>query len=256
MTRTAVVTGGGTGIGKEIARTLAADGLDVTITGRREDVLDKTVAELGRRSVRAVAFDAADPAAIEAALPRLPERVDVLVNNAGGNTDRSRPAAPAGDSAEGRADVPADVLADVRARWLAQLESNVISAVLMTTALTPRLRRDGRVIAMGSIAGARGSGAYGAAKAAVQNWAADAAARLGDRGITVNAVAPGLVEDTEFFGAALSEERRDALVAQTMNGRAAKPADIAALVAFLASPAAGHITGQVLHVNGGAFLGR
>lgn len=251
MARTAVVTGGGTGIGKEIARTLAADGLEVTITGRREDVLEKTAAELGAAPV---AFDATDPAAIEAALPRLPGQVDVLVNNAGGNTDRSRPAAANGATANGA--LADGGLADVKDRWLAQLEANVISAVLVTTALEPRLRRGGRVIALGSIAGSRGAGAYGAAKAAVHNWAAGAASRLGERGITVNAVAPGVVEDTEFFGDALTEERRSALVAQTMNGRPGTPVDVAALVSFLATPAAGHITGQVLHVNGGAFLGR
>ncbi len=96
MTRTAIVTGGGTGIGREIAKTLAVQGLDVTITGRREDVLSKAAAELG---VSAVAFDASDPAAVEAALPRLPSRVHVLVNSAGGNAGRHRPAVADGDLA-------------------------------------------------------------------------------------------------------------------------------------------------------------
>lgn len=241
MTRMAIVTGGGTGIGREVAKTLAGQGLNVTITGRRKEVLEKTAAELG---VQAVAFDATDPAAIEAALPELPERVDVLVNNAGGNVGRRRPPPADGD------------LTGLRELWLSQLEANVLSAVLVTAALTPRLAQDGRVVLVGSIAGARGNGSYGAAKAAVHTLAADLAATLGGRGITVNAVAPGLVEETEFFGGSLTEERRKLMISQTRNGRAAKPADVAATIAFLTSPAAGHITAQVIHVNGGAFLGR
>jgi 3-oxoacyl-[acyl-carrier protein] reductase len=237
----AIVTGGGTGIGREVAKTLAGQGLNVTITGRRKEVLEKTAAELG---VQAVAFDATDPAAIEAALPELPERVDVLVNNAGGNVGRRRPPPADGD------------LTGLRELWLSQLEANVLSAVLVTAALTPRLAQDGRVVLVGSIAGARGNGSYGAAKAAVHTLAADLAATLGGRGITVNAVAPGLVEETEFFGGSLTEERRKLMISQTRNGRAAKPADVAATIAFLTSPAAGHITAQVIHVNGGAFLGR
>ena len=241
MTRTAVVTGGGTGIGRAIAETLAGRGLEVTITGRRKDVLYEAAARIG---ARAVAFDATDPAAIEAALPELPERLDVLVNNAGGNVARHGPQ-PAEDD-----------LTALREQWLAQFELNVLSAVLMTTALTPRLADDGRVVLVGSIAGARGNGSYGAAKAAVHNLAASLAARLGRRGVTVNAIAPGLVEDTEFFGDTLTEERRRLLVSQTFNGRAGTPADVAETVAYLTSPAAGHVTGQVLHVNGGSFLGR
>lgn len=241
MTRMAIVTGGGTGIGREVAKTLAGQGLNVTITGRRKEVLEKTAAKLG---VQAVAFDATDPAAIEAALPELPERVDVLVNNAGGNMGRRRPPPADGD------------LTGLRELWLSQLEANVLSAVLVTAALTPRLAQDGRVVLVGSIAGARGNGSYGAAKAAVHTLAADLAATLGGRGITVNAVAPGLVEETEFFGGSLTEERRKLMISQTRNGRAAKPADVAATIAFLTSPAAGHITAQVIHVNGGAFLGR
>lgn len=239
MRRTAIVTGGGTGIGREIARRLVSDGLDVTITGRRKDVLETAAKEIG---ARAVAFDAADPAAVEAALNELPERVDVLVNNAGGNAGRGRPAP--------------DGLAGLRDLWMAQLESNVISAVLVTSALTPRLADDARVILLGSIAGSRGGGSYGAAKAALHTWTADLASELGDRGITVNTIAPGVVEDTEFFGNALTPERREMLIGQTANGRAGHPADIAATVAFLTSPEAGHLTAQVIHVNGGALLGR
>ncbi|MCS7480224.1 SDR family NAD(P)-dependent oxidoreductase [Umezawaea endophytica] len=231
--RTAVVTGGGTGIGRAIAQDLVARGLDVVITGRRADVLARVP------GTRAVAFDATYPEAVEQALADLPGTVDVLVNNAGG--------APDGDSS---------TLAGVRAAWLATYESNVISAVLVTTALTPRLADQARVVTIGSIAGRRGAGSYGAAKAAVEAWTADLARSLGPRGITANVVSPGYVEDTEFFGDAMTTTRRATLVAQTANGRAGTPADVAAVVGFLTSPEAGHVTGQVVPVNGGAHLGR
>ena len=231
--RTAVVTGGGTGIGRAIALDLVARGLDVVITGRRADVLAQVP------GVRAVAFDATDPAAVERALADLPDTVDVLVNNAGG--------APDGDSS---------TLAGVRENWLANYESNVISAVLVTTALTPRFADQARVVTLGSIAGRRGGGSYGAAKAAVEAWTADLARSLGPRGITANVVSPGYVEDTEFFGDSMSTTRRTTLIAQTATGRAGTPADVAAVVGFLTSPEAGHVTGQVVPVNGGAHLGR
>ncbi len=75
-------------------------------------------------------------------------------------------------------------------------------------------------------------------------------------GITANVVSPGLIVDTEFFGDSMTEERLATLVGQTKNGRAGTPEDVAALVGFLASEKAGHVTGQVLAVNGGAHLGR
>ena len=226
--RTAVVTGGGTGIGRAIAEALVDQGLEVTITGRRAEVLAQVP------KVNHVAFDATDPQAVQEALAELPAEVDVLVNNAGGNIGH----------------------ADTKSRWLANYEANVVSAVLVTEALAPRLADNGRVINIGSIAGRRGGGSYGAAKAAVEAWTADLAGELGPRRITANVVSPGLIVDTEFFGDSMTDERLNTLIGQTKNGRAGTPRDVAALVAFLASEHAGHITGQVLAVNGGAHLGR
>lgn len=247
MRASAVVTGGGTGIGRAVAAKLAGAGYDVVITGRRAGVLAATADELNEPetsgTVRWVAFDAADPATVNAALVQLPHQLDVLVNNAGGNAVRGQPQPGAGD------------LAAVRAQWLANLDSNLLSAVLVTHAVEPRLVDGARVISIGSIAASRGSGSYGAAKAALTAWNVDLARRLGPRQIVANIVSPGLVVDTEFFGDAVSQQRRDRLVADTFTHRPAVPEDIAAAVAFLASPEARHITGQVLHVNGGAWLG-
>jgi 3-oxoacyl-[acyl-carrier protein] reductase len=261
--RQVVVTGGGTGIGLAIAGEFVRAGDHVTITGRREDVLKEAVAGLGamadqgstgavaglggmaeRGSVEYVCFDASDPGAVSSALELLPERVDVLVNNAGGNTDFDREPVHDGD------------LAGLAAAWRANLDANLLSAVLVTAALAPRLDRDARIISFSSIAARRGAGSYGAAKAAVEAWTADVAAELGPRGITANVVSPGLTLGSEFFRGRLTDARRERLVAETRTGRAGTTADVAATVMFLASPAAGQITGQVIHVNGGTYLGR
>lgn len=239
--RTAVVSGGGTGIGLAVARRLAKQGLAVTVLGRRRDVLVDSATGAGATPV---VCDVTDPAAVRASLDALPAEVDVLVNNAGGNTDLGAPDAPDGDL---------DALA---AAWQDNLQSNLISAVLLTAALAPRLADGGRVVTLGSIAARTGAGSYGAAKAAVEAWNIDVARELGPRGITANVVSPGLTVDTEFFRGRLTGERTARLVASTATGRAGTPDDVAALIEFLAGPAAGHITGQVLHVNGGAHLGR
>lgn len=237
--REVVVTGGGTGIGYAIAAAFVSLGDRVTITGRREHVLKEAADRLG---CEYAAFNAASPLAVKEAAAKLPQQVDVLVNNAGGNTNLDR----------AKAD---DDLMDVAESWWANLNANLMSAVLVTTALTSRLTQ--RVITIGSIAArGTGSGSYGAAKAAIEAWTADLAAELGPRGITANVVSPGLIVETEFFRGRLTDEGIKRRVEGTRNGRAGTPSDVADTVLFLASPGARHLTGQVLHVNGGAYLGR
>lgn len=239
MARNIVVTGGGTGIGRAVAAVFAKAGDTVVITGRRREILEKTAHELG---VRAAVCDATDPAAVTRFAATL-DRVDVLVNNAGGNTDFDRP------SADGS-------LEALAANWRANLEANLLSAVLMTAALDDRLASGGCVIQIGSIAADNGAGAYGAAKAGLASWNVDLAQEIGPRGLTANVVSPGYISSTEFFRDRLTAQRRDSLVAATSTGRAGTPEDIAEAVQFLASPAAHHITGQVLAVNGGQHMTR
>jgi len=157
--RTIVITGGGTGIGFATARSFAMAGEQVVITGRRAKLLADAADQL-RPAVTPLAFDATDPAAVADAAARLPDSVDVLINNAGGNTDFDRTPAAGGD------------LAGLAATWRANFDANVLSAVLVTAALTPKLASDGRVITIGSIAARNGAGSYGAAKAAVEAWTA------------------------------------------------------------------------------------
>jgi 3-oxoacyl-[acyl-carrier protein] reductase len=236
VTRTIVVTGGATGIGRATAERFRADGDEVVITGRREDVLAKTAADLGARGV---VCDATDPAQVQRLLDELPQQIDVLVNNAGGNTDFGREQGG---------------LAQLKENWLANLEANLLSAVITTTALGPRLTT--AVVHLGSIAGARGPGSYGASKAALATWNLDVAAELGPRGVTSNVVAPGFTAETEFFQGRLTTERRETLLQATVTKREGDVADIADTIHFLASPGGRHITGQVLHVNGGALTSR
>ncbi|ASO22315.1 3-oxoacyl-[acyl-carrier protein] reductase [Actinoalloteichus hoggarensis] len=242
MRRTAVVTGGGTGIGRAAARELTDAGFEVVVIGRRPEPLAAVVAELGP-TVTPLSLDVADPAALAESAPRLPACVDVLVNNAGGNTDIGQPAPAEGD------------LVALRDSWQANLNANLLSAVLVTELLRPRLAENGRVINLGSIASRYGAAGYGAAKAAVETWTKELAFGLGGRGITANVVAPGYTEDTEFFRGRMTDARRTTLLEKTATKRVGLAADIAAVIGFLASPRSGHVTGQVLHVNGGAYLG-
>jgi len=248
LPRTVVVGGGGTGIGRAIACRFAVLGADVLILGRREQVLrdaaDQIAATGASGTVQVAAVDLTQPEQVQSLVDdslSADAALDVLVNAAGG-------AGPS-DGAS---------LLEAAAAWEETLRINVLTAVLLTTALTPRLRRPGgRVITVSSIAALRGGGgSYAAAKAALHGWSYTLASELGPDGITVNVVAPGFIDHTEFFGDSMTSQRRQRLVDATLVGRAGHPDDIAAAVEYLASPEASYTTGQILQVNGGALLGR
>jgi 3-oxoacyl-[acyl-carrier protein] reductase len=242
-----IVSGGGTGIGRATARRFALAGDRVTIIGRREDVLasaaEEISAEFGHASVSALAADLSQPADVErvARETRANGPVDVLVNNAGGVGSMTGEGLPA-----------------VAADWEGELRGNVLTAVLLTEALDGALRRPGAsIVNVSSIAAVLGGGdSYSGAKAAILGWTIDLAVRLGPDGIRANAVVPGYVEDTEFFGDRMTAERHDRLVARTVLGRGGLADDVAGCVYFLASDDAAYVTGQFLHVNGGAVFGR
>ena len=167
--------------------------------------------------------------------------VDVLVNNAGAylTGDDSGPAALA-------------------AHWRATFDSNVMTAVLLTDALRPLLRRPGgRIILMSSVAAQRGGGGpYSAAKAALHGFVFDLATQLGPEGITANVISPGYVTDSEFFAGRMTEEGHRTRVNATLVKRPGEPDDIAEAVRWLASTGGGYVTGQIINVNGGSVLGR
>jgi 3-oxoacyl-[acyl-carrier protein] reductase len=241
MARLAVVSGGGTGIGRATAGMLAGEGYDVIIVGRRPEVLTEAVKWIGPQA-SAVAADLADPGQIGAVVDAVAGRpVDVLVNNAG--------AFVGGDDA---------TLGDLADRWHATFDSNVLTAVLLTAALRPLLRRPGgRVILVSSIAAQRGGGGpYSAAKAALHGYALDLATELGTEGVTANVIAPGYVTDSEFFAGRMTPEGHRKRVDATLVGRAGEPTDIAEAVRWLAGPGGSFVTGQIINVNGGSVLGR
>ena len=243
-TRLAVVSGAGSGIGAACAERLAAAGFAVILVGRRSQALEATAAAIAEATASAhvicLRADVSEPDDVRALAERIAadfEFVDVIVNNAGA------PAVSHGDD-----------LTDLAAAWLETYRANTLTAVLLTTALEPILRSPGgRVILIGSKSARAGnaSPAYGTAKAALTGYLAAAAARLGSRGITVNLVSPGYVENTELMQGRMPPDRRTRIISKVTLGRPGQPAEIAAAVAFLASPDAGYITGQELTVDGG-----
>jgi 3-oxoacyl-[acyl-carrier protein] reductase len=245
VSRIVLVTGGGNGLGRAVAARFLADGDTVFITGRNAGRVADTAAGIGAKPISA---DATDPEQVARMAGQLGDDLDVLVNMAGGNTDFTATAAtPGGPLAE---------LERVAAAWRANLDANLLSAVLTTTAVLGRLRAGGSIINVGSIGAEYASTSYGAAKAALAAWTTGLSAEVGARGLTANVISPGYIAETDFFRGRLTEERKARLIGATHNGRAGQPGDIAETAYFLASDGARHITGQTLHVNGGAHTTR
>ena len=204
-------------------------------------MLEQTAKELGP-GVEAVACDLADPGSVQAMVDQLPQRVDVVVNNAG-----SRDFADHGDGLEG-----------IAIRWRSDFSRNVLTAVMLTEAVKSRvLRGSGPVNWSGTGPSvSRGNGSFAAAKAALLAWNHTLALEVSGEGITANVVLPGLVGNTDFFGGTFDEEELRRRGQQTLVGRVGLPEDVAAAVHFLASPQASFVTGEFLNCNGGALLGR
>ena len=238
----ALVTGASRGIGRAIALELAARGLTVIGTATSEaGAAGISQALAAHAGCRGVVLDVRDGAAVEALIDQIVQQhggLQVLVNNAG---------------------ITRDMLA-MRLKdedWDAVMDTN-LKAVFRTSRAVMRTmmkQRFGRIINITSVVGASGNPGqsnYAASKAGVAGMTRALARELGSRNITVNCVAPGFI-DTDMT-AALSPEQHKALLAQIPLGRLGDPADVAHAVAWLASPQAGYVTGQELHVNGGMHM--
>lgn len=240
--RVALVTGASRGIGQAIAQLLAERGFAVIGTATSEAGASSIAGYLSAYDdCRGVVLNVNDAAGVEALIDDVVKTqggIHVLVNNAG---------------------ITRDTLA-MRMKdddWSAVIDTNLTSVFRMSrTVMRPMMKqRFGRIINITSVVGASGNAGqanYAAAKAGVAGMTRALARELGSRNITVNCVAPGFI-DTDMTRA-LTPDQQAAITAQIPLARLGQPQDIAEAVAFLASPAAGYITGTELHVNGGMFM--
>lgn len=241
----ALVTGGGTGIGRSIALTLARAGADVAVTYRTHDgtPVAREIESLGRRSV-AVPLNATDSHDVREAVATVVEAlgggVDILVNNAGGLVGRQT------------------VRQMTDEHWHAVIDVNLTSAFYVTRTVLEGMPDGGRIITITSLAGQNGGGegavAYAAAKAGLDGMTRGLAKELAGRRITVNSIAPGFIGETPFQETFTPADVQRSVIASIPVGRGGVPADVAAAALFLASEEASFCTGIVLDVNGGAWF--
>ena len=240
--RIALVTGASRGIGRAIARQLAVQGATVVAAARGDhaDAVAREVHDAGGHA-EAASLDITDATSIERTVADILARhgrLDVLVNNAGIARDQL-------------------LLRMKPADWDAVIATNLTAAFTCVQAVVrPMMKqRSGRIIAISSVVGQTGNAGqanYAASKAGLIGLAKSLAREVASRGITVNVVAPGLI-DTDMTRA-LGVDTRDKWVAQIPMGRLGTSDDVAAAVCFLASDEASYITGQVLAVNGGMYM--
>jgi len=242
--RVALITGGGRGIGRAIATTLAAAGATVVITYHTNaDAATETVAAItdGGGSAQAVQADVRKQADVERLVSEAQSthgRIDILVNNAGITRDGL-------------------LLRMKEDDFDSVIETNLRGVYLCTRAvLRPMLRqRSGRIINISSVVGLAGNigqANYAAAKAGLLGFTRSVAREIANRNITVNAIAPGFIETDMTHG--LDDTTRQALLSSIPLRRLGTPQDVASLACFLASDAAAYITGQTLAVDGGMIM--
>ncbi len=238
----ALVTGASRGIGRAIAERLAAEGAMVVGTATGETGRTAMAAWLEPLGGQARVLNVTDAAASEALVEEVSKSlgpITVLVNNAGVTRDTL-------------------LLRMKDEDWDTVVATDLTSVFRLSRLVLRGMMkaRKGRIVSIGSVVGSMGNPGqanYCAAKAGVIGFSKSLAREIGSRGITVNVVAPGFI-DTDMTKD-LGEAARTALLGQVPVGRLGAPADIAAAVAFLASPEAGYITGETLHVNGGMHMG-
>jgi 3-oxoacyl-[acyl-carrier protein] reductase len=239
--RIAIVTGASRGIGRGIARMLATCGAQVVAAARGENaraVVDEIAAAGGKAEVAALEMTEAGAAErLVAGVVERHGRVDILVNNAGVTRDQL-------------------LLRMKREDWDAVIGTNLTGTFALTQAvLRPMLRqKGGRIVCISSVVGQSGNAGqanYAASKAGIIGFAKAVALEVASRGITVNVVAPGMI-DTDMTRA-ITENAREEWASKIPLRRLGTPDDIAAAVCFLASDEAAYITGHVLAVNGGMY---
>jgi meso-butanediol dehydrogenase / (S,S)-butanediol dehydrogenase / diacetyl reductase len=234
-----LVTGGGSGIGRAIARAFLDNGAVVAVVGRRADALDETLEGFDDDRALALTADLADREAASSIVSTVVGkfgRLDVVVNNA------------ARYSAQEFTDLSGD-------EWDAFRATNIDAFVFLTQAALPELAKTGgNLVAVGSVSGLRGDwgqAAYNATKAAVMNFIQSIALDWGARGVRLNSVAPAFTLTDATAGVGRDEESLRPFVNRIALGRPGEPEDIAPAVLFLASADAGYITGATLTVDGG-----